>query len=185
MSSGKIDKSFTRKDLLEMVDNYEMEIEDAIILPKGELQNEIVSYLKYNQIAWNAELPDINSSVELLEYLEITKPNLELNYKDKQLMIHRAKKIINYCRSSYSIALTDYKSIDEIYNEGLIIAEHGDIPTCRRAVNELNNDQKIRNKIELQISTKIKQKLSDKEINKKELLPTFKVTKGCHLVSFD
>ncbi len=183
--SNKIDKSFTKKDLLEILQYYDMDIEDSMTLLKGDLQNEMVSYLKYNDIEWTSEYPEIHNKEELLKYLESPKPNTELNYKEKQLMIHRAKKIINYCRSSYSIALTDYSSIDEIYKEGLIVAEHGDIPTCRRAITELNQDSKIRNKIELKISPKIKQQLTDKEINKKELAPSFRVNHGPHLVIFD
>lgn len=183
--SNKIDKSFTKKDLLEFVDLYDMDIDDSQNLSKAELQNELTSYLKYNDIKQNDEYPNIKESPHLLTYLSQQKPNTELNYKEKQEIIQIAKKLINYCRSSYCLSLTDYQSIDEIYEDGLLVAKQCDIPTCRRAINELNKDNKIRNKFDLHISKKVKKELEIREEHKKELTPTFKLHKGLYQVKFE
>tara|TARA_R110000824_G_scaffold5965_3_gene27400 strand:- start:1244 stop:1798 length:555 start_codon:yes stop_codon:yes gene_type:complete len=183
--SNKIDKTFTKKDLLEIIYAYELDIEDAKTSPKSEIQLDLLAYLKYHEIIWNSEFPEISCSDDLISYLESPKPNNELNYKDKQLLIHRAKKLLHYCRGSYSIAFTDYKSIDEIYEEGLYIATYCDVPTCRRAILELNDDVKIRNKISMKISPKVKQQLEDKKINKDEITPQFHIEKGLFQVVFD
>ena len=160
--SNKIDKTFTKKDLLEIIYAYELDIEDAKTSPKSEIQLDLLAYLKYHEIIWNSEFPEISCSDDLISYLESPKPNNELNYKDKQLLIHRAKKLLHYCRGSYSIAFTDYKSIDEIYE-----------------------DVKIRNKISMKISPKVKQQLEDKKINKDEITPQFHIEKGLFQVVFD
>jgi len=182
---SKIDKSFTKKDLLELIELYDMDIDDSFNLPKSNLQNEIISFLKYNEISQQDEYPQILTSEDLISYLEVMKPNTGLNYKEKQEMIHTAKKLIHYCRASYCLSLTDYQSIDEIYEDGLKIAKHCDIPTCRRAVNELNNDNKIRNKLDLKISNKVKESLEKKAQQKQELTPTFKLIHGHHHIIFD
>tara|TARA_R110001606_G_scaffold396339_1_gene570280 strand:- start:2256 stop:2810 length:555 start_codon:yes stop_codon:yes gene_type:complete len=181
----KIDKSFTKKDLLEFIELYEMDIDDTTEMPKVTLQFEIMNYLKCASIEENAEYPMITCSADLISYLEKEKPNTGLNYKEKQEIIHIAKSLIQYCRGSYCLSLSNYNSIDEIYQEGLKVAEHCDIPTCRRAVQELNKDNKIRNKIILNISSKVKEDISKKKQNKLELTPTFKLTKGYHHIVFD
>lgn len=183
--TNKIDKSFTKKDLLEFVELYDMDIDDSLNLPKSTLQNEIIAFLKYNEIQQNDEYPEILTNEDLISYLENEKPNTGLNYKDKQNIIHIAKKLIQYCRNSYLISLTDYQSIDEIYEDGLKVSKHCDVPTCRRAITELNNDNKIRNKFDLHISPKVKQHLELKEKQKQELTPTFRLHKGLYQVIFD
>ena len=183
--TSKIDKSYTKKDLLEFIQLYNMDIDDTSEMPKVTLQFEIMNYLKYNDLEENDEYPNINSSDDLVNYLEKEKPNTGLNYKEKQEIIHIAKSLIQYCRGSYCLSLSNYNSIDEIYQEGLKVAEHCDIPTCRRAVQELNKDNKIRNKIILNISSKVKEDISKKKQNKLELTPTFKITQGYHHIVFD
>jgi hypothetical protein len=69
--------------------------------------------------------------------------------------------------------------------EGIIVANHCDIPTCRRAIDELNNDPKIRNKIEKKISPKVKKTLEQKKINKDELTPKLQFHSGNYELSFD
>ena len=93
---SKIDKSFTKKDLLELIELYDMDIDDSFNLPKSNLQNEIISFLKYNEISQHDEYPEILTSEDLISYLEVVKPNTGLNYKEKQEMIHTAKKLIHY-----------------------------------------------------------------------------------------
>lgn len=180
-----IDKSFTKKDLFEFISLYEMDIEDYSEMNKSTLQIEILSYLKYNKITFINDYPTIHNNEDLTEYLSQPKPNNELNYKQKQEVIQKAKRIIKYCRASYSIALTDYVSVDEIYEDGLCVANHCDIPTCRRAIKELNLDNKIRNKIEMKISSKVKQQLENKNKHKAEMIPALTIKKGSFDVVFE
>ena len=100
-------------------------------------------------------------------------------------MIQKAKRLINYARNGYMISFTDYLSIDEIYQDGILVANHCDIPTCRRAINELNKDPKIRNKIEQKLSPKMKKTLEQKKINKADLKPQMKIVRKYIELSFD
>ena len=180
-----IDKSFTKKDLCEIISLYEMDIEDYLDLNKATIQNEIISYLKYNKISFIKDFPDINSSEDLKKYLSKVKPNNELNYKKKQEVIKTAKLLIQYCKSGYSLALTNYKSVDEIYDNGIMVGSYCDIPTCRRAIKLLNDDPKIRNKIAMKMSSKVRMELESKDKIKTDLTPKLRVLKGRFDVVFD
>ena len=173
-----VDKSFTKKDLCEIISLYEMDIEDYLDLNKATIQNEIISYLKYNDISFIKEFPDIHSSEDLKKYLSKEKPNNELNYKQRQEIIQISKKLIQYCRGGYSIALSKYESLDEIYSEATNVSNYCDIPTCRRAITEINLDPKIRNKIPMNMSLKIKQQLTNKAKNKQEPMPALIIKRG-------
>jgi len=171
-----IHKSFTKKDLLDLIDAYEMEIEDPKSLSKKDLQIQLDDYLQLNDIPFSTEY-DFNCSGDLLEYLKNEKPNIDLNYKEKGEMITLAKRILKYTRNGYSIAFADFSDIEEIYQKGILLANHGDIPTCRRAVDELNKDPKIRNKIEVKISSKVKKEIERKKIDKQSLNNRYKCEK--------
>ena len=179
-----IHKSFTKKDLLDLISAYEMDIEDPKSLSKKDLQIQLDDYLQLNDIPFSTEY-DFNCSEDLLEYLKNEKPNIDLNYKEKGEMITLAKKILKYTRNGYSIAFTDFLDIDDIYQKGIILANHGDIPTCRRAVEELNKDCKIRNKIEIKISSKVKKDLEQKKIDRNSLNNNYKFVRKYIRIEFD
>jgi len=180
-----IHKTFTKKDLLEFVEIYDMEIEDPSSLSKKDLQIQIEDYLQLTlNLPFTTEY-DFNTPEELLQYLQNQKPNVDLNYREKGEMITLAKKILKYTRNGYSIAFADFADIEEIYQKGILLANHGDIPTCRRAVEELNKDQKIRNKIEIQISSKVKKDLEQKKIEKDSLNNRYKFQKKHICINFD
>ena len=182
-----IDKSFTKKDVIEIIQTYDMPIDDPKQHNKNELNTILTELLVTEdfQISFSSDYPDFFKNEDLIEYLSVPKSNEELNYKDKSDMIQKAKKLINYARNGYMLSFTDYLSHDIIYQDGIIVANHCGIPTCRRAIDELNKDPKIRNKIEKQITPKIKKKLQQKKINKEELNPRFKFRRGIYEISFD
>jgi len=182
-----IDKTFTKKDIIDIIQTYDIPIDDPKQYNKNELNimlTEILVTEEY-QISFSSDYPDFFKNEDLIEYLSLPKSNEELNYKDKSDMIQKAKKLINYARNGYMLSFTDYLSHDLIYQDGIIVANHCDIPTCRRAIDELNKDPKIRNKIEKQITPKIKKKLEQKKINKEELNPRYKFRRGHYEISFD
>jgi len=182
-----IHKSFTKKDILDIINSYDIPIDDPKQYNKNDLNIIITELLvtENYQISFCSDYPDFYKNEDLIEYLSLPKSNEELNYKEKSEMIQKAKKIINYARNGYMISFTDYLSHDLIYQDGIIVANHCDIPTCRRAIDELNKDPKVRNKIEQQITPKIKKKLEQKKINKEELNPRFKFRRGHYELKFD
>jgi len=181
----KMDKTWSKKDLLELITIYTLPIEDGKDFNKSTLSQKIFECLQEFEIEWSEEFPEINTQQDLIELLENPKDNLELDYKATQEMIQRAKRIIHYCRNGYIISGSNYLSIEDIYSEGLIVSDHCDIPTCRRAVKELNSDKKIREPIEIKISNKVKKELEQKNINKDLLSNRLQFRKGYYRVDFD
>lgn len=187
-----IDKSFTKKDLIDIIQAYDIPIDDPKQYSKNELSITLSEILQGTsavnedyQINFSSDYPEFFKNEDLIEYLSQPKSNEELNYKEKSEMIQKAKKLINYARNGYMLSFTDYLSHDSIYQDGIIVANFCDIPTCRRAIDELNKDPKIRNKIEKQISPKVMKSLQQKKINKDELEPKFKFRRGHYEISFD
>ncbi len=182
-----IHKSFTKKDLIDIIQAYDIPIDDPKQYSKSELSITLTEILVNEdyQINFSTDYPEFFKNEDLIQYLSVPKSNEELNYKEKSEMIQKAKKLINYARNGYMISFTDYLSHDAIYQDGIIVANHCDIPTCRRAIDELNKDPKIRNKIEKQISPKIMKTLQQKKINKDELNPRYKFRRGYYEISFD
>ena len=182
-----IDKSFTKKDLIDIIQSYDIPIDDPKQYSKNELSITLTEILVNEdyQINYSFDYPEFYKNEDLIQYLSVPKSNEELNYKEKSEMIQKAKKLINYSRNGYMLSFTDYLSHDAIYQDGIIVANHCDIPTCRRAIDELNKDPKIRNKIEKQISPKIMKTLQQKKINKDELNPRFKFRRGNYIIDFD
>ena len=182
-----IHKSFTKKDLIDIIQTYDIPIDDPRQYNKAELSLSLTEILvsESYEITFSADYPDFYTNSHLYEYLALPKSNEELNYKEKTEIIQKAKRLINYSRNGYLISFTDYLSIDEIYQDGVIVANHCDIPTCRRAIDELNNDQKIRNKIEKKLSPKVKKILEQKKINKADLAPRLKFERKYIELSFD
>ena len=182
-----IHKTFTKKDLLEIIQTYDIPIEDPKQYNKNDLSMTLTELLitEDYEISFSPDYPDFFKNEDLIEYLSLPKSNEELNYQEKSEMIQKAKKLINYARNGFMLSFTEYISHDDLYQDGIIVANHCDIPTCRRAIDELNNDPKIRNKIEKQITPKIKKKLDQKKINKEELQPKFKFRRGVYEINFD
>ena len=182
-----IHKTFTKKDLIEIIQAYDIPIDDPKQYNKNDLSITLTELLITEdfQIDFSPDYPDFFKNEDLIEYLSLPKSNEDLNYQEKSEMIQKAKKLITYARNGYMLSFTEYLSHDDLYQDGIIVANHCDIPTCRRAVDELNKDPKIRNKIEKQITPKVKKKLDQKKINKEELQPRFKFRRGIYELNFD
>ena len=182
-----IHKTFTKKDLIDFIHAYDIPIDDPKQYNKAELSINLTDLLVSEdyEINFSPDYPDFFDNSDLIEYLALPKSNEELNYKDKTDMIQKAKRLINYSRNGYMISFTDYLCIDQIYQDGILVANHCDIPTCRRAINELNKDPKIRTKIELMLSPKMKKTLEQKKINKADIAPQLKFERKYIELTFD
>lgn len=182
-----IDKSWTKKDLLEIIKIFQIDIEDSKELTKKELSQEVYFQLINTEevFDWNCLYEEINSWSELAYLLERPKANTGLDYREKQEIIHDAKILLNYCRNGYLLTNTSFKDFDELYLLALRVGRQGDISTCRRAITEFNKDNKLRNKITPDISQRMQKVLDQKKINKQELIPKLTIRKEPIRLTFD
>ena len=181
-----MNKSHPKKDLLNFISIYNIPIEEPNDIPKNILGVKLLNYLEdVIELDWSEEFPEIFKGSDLIEYLEKPKFNSELNYKDRQEMIHSAKIILNYCRSGFLISNTKFKCYDDLFDLAQKVSLHCDIPTCRRAINEFNLDSKLRNKFEIKLSQKCKKELDQKNIKKSELINNIGFKSGIYQLSFE
>jgi hypothetical protein len=180
------DKTFVKKDLLNIIDIYDLSIEFPHSYSKKDLGYLIMENLEdlYN-LDYSDELPEIETADHLIYYLKNPKISNELNYKAKQELIHSAKILLNYSRNGYLVSNTKFKDFEAIYKLALNVSNYCDIPTARRAINEFNLDPKLRNKIEMKISAKVKKEIQQKQINRDSLYSKFEMKSGNYLIKFE
>ncbi len=161
-----IHKTHTRKDLIEIIDVFEWHdvIENANDLNKEALKGLIDLHLRtIDKLKPDRFYYDIDCLDDLREYLNKHSPKQVLSVKEKELIIDKSKKIINYSKiCGYCLSSTTYETIDEVIDDAMIVRKYCDIPTCRRAIKLLNNDTKIKNKIQPVITYRMQQRLTKK-----------------------
>lgn len=184
----KIHTSHSRKELIQVIQQFKIDIANVNDLPKKEIQ-----ILLSNKLI---EMPDsdfneedeyffVKDKSELIEYL--AKPNQSkiLTIKEKDMVMITAKKIISYCKNSYYLTPYNYETFDDLLDEAKYIAKFGDIPSCRRAINMLNQDPKLDHQIEVVLSKRVKKELQKKEQLKLNSIPRAIIKKGHFVVNFD
>tara|TARA_R110000737_G_scaffold341029_1_gene364415 strand:- start:2437 stop:2988 length:552 start_codon:yes stop_codon:yes gene_type:complete len=161
-----IHKTHTKKDLIEIIDIFDFHdvIESANDLNKEALKGLLDLHMRtIDKIKPDLFYYDIHGIDDLREYLKNPSPKQVLSVKDKDLIIDRSKKIINYCKAGgYCLSATTYEEMDEIIADATIVRKYCDIPTCRRAIKLLNLDTKLQNKINPVMTYRMQKRLSKK-----------------------
>ena len=183
----KIHTSHSRKELLQVIKSFNISIENCEDLPKKDISILLSNKLMVMEDT-NFEDDDyffVSSKEELIQYL--SKPNQSkiLTIKEKDCVMITSKKIIGYCKNSFFLTPYNYESFEDLLKEADYIRKFGDIPSCSRAINMLNNDPKVEVPIEIIISKRTKKELEKKERVKLNSIPKATIKTGHFIVSFD
>ena len=110
-----------------------------------------------------------------------------LTVKEKEKVMDDAKKIIFYAKGGFSLCAIGELDHDELYRIAQHISQFGDLPTVRRAIRLFNNDPKVKkdNKIEPQISARIKNKLEKEKLYKQIKNQSLIMSTGTFILPFD
>tara|TARA_R110000787_G_scaffold94725_2_gene197541 strand:+ start:714 stop:1262 length:549 start_codon:yes stop_codon:yes gene_type:complete len=180
-----IHPSHSRKDIIEVCEVFNLEIEDMYDIPKAKLVAEVVLILSLvDFIEPEDELYFVQDIDELIEYL--TEPNQEklLTITQREKIIQDARDLVFYCKNGFQI-LPKFTNIEEVKSTALSIQPHGDISTVRRALSLLKEDNKIKPPIEPHMSKKVQKLLDRKEIIRQSHIVKFTSSRGRVLVEFD
>ena len=183
----KIHTSHSRKELIQIIQQFNIDIPNCNDLPKKEIQvllsNKLMD-LDDKDFKEEDEYFFVSSKSELIEYL--AKPNQSkiLTIKEKDSVMITAKKIISYCKNSYFLTPYNYETFDDLLAEANYISKFGDIPSCRRAINMLNQDPKLDHKIEIVLSKRVKKELEKKEQLKMNSIPRAVLKRGIFVLDF-
>ena len=183
-----INKTFSKKDLLKIIDEFKITIAVGENHTKSVVANtlwDILFKMNYLEIPKNNSLL-VKDLQELRSYLKKPNPRKPLTIKDKDNITHLSKKVNHYCENCYDIDLSLYTNIQEVYNDADIIKHHGDIPIVRKTIRKLMNDPNKLYNIKPILSPHVQHDIDlKKSLNKKTSHYKCEVKHGTFILTFD
>jgi len=180
-----IHQTHSRKELLDIIRVFKLPIPNKNDKNKSGLQDAIIEVVRFlDNIQPEQEYFFINSKEELIDYLVKQNPAKTLTIKEKQDVMMIAKKIIAYARNNYFLMPSGYMDTIEVYKDATYIAKFPEIPSVRKAIDLVNKDPKIREKIEMIIPRRVKKQLEKRKAVKQQHIPLY-VKRGEFILSFD
>tara|TARA_R110000787_G_scaffold52808_4_gene124180 strand:- start:3546 stop:4094 length:549 start_codon:yes stop_codon:yes gene_type:complete len=181
----RIHNTHSRKELFDIISIFQLPITNKNDFNKAQIQMRMIECLNFfDAINPENEYFFIESKDELIAYLESPNPNKTLTIKEKDDVMARAKKIINYSRNNYFLMPSSYMSFDQVYNDAVKISAYGAIPSVRKAIELLNKDPKLAYSIELKIPKRVENQIKKKKTLKQSNVPLF-IKRGKFVISFD
>jgi len=180
----KIHNSHSRKELFDIISVFELPIVNRNEFNKAQIQMKIIECLDYfDKINPDLEYFFIENKEDLIKYLELPNPHKTLTVKEKDDVMSRSKKIINYSRNNYYLMPSSYMSFDEVYTDAVHISKHGGIPSVRKAIELLNKDPKLAFPIEIKIPKRVENQIKKKKKLKQSQIPLF-IKRGRFVIDF-
>tara|TARA_R110000803_G_scaffold14214_1_gene39540 strand:+ start:350 stop:904 length:555 start_codon:yes stop_codon:yes gene_type:complete len=181
-----IHTSHSKKELMEVIEVFDIKIADYKALNKQNLSKQILYQLSIvDEIKEDNDFFFINNKKELLDYLINPDSSKVLSVKEKDAVMELAKYIIMYCKNGYYLSHSPFIDFDEMIVKANHIANYGDIPSVRKAIEGLNEDIKLKNKIKVIMSSRMKKKIERKKRVKQKYQGGLEVKEGIFWVHFD
>ena len=180
-----IHMSHSRKELLDVIRLFKLPITNRNDKNKSELQAAIVETINYlPQVCPENEFFFVQSKEDLIDYLKIQNPAKNLTIKEKDEVMLIAKKMISYSNMNYFLGPSDYFDTAEIYRDARYISKFAEIPSVRKAIDLINKDPKLRDKIEMKIPRRTQNQINKKKATKKANIPLY-IKHGEFVLDFD
>ena len=177
--------SHSRKELLDIIRVFKLPITNKNDKNKKALQDAIVEVVRYlNNVEPEDEYFFIACKEELVEYLIKSNPAKTLTIKEKTEVMLTAKKIIAYSRHGYFLLPCGYMDAIDVYKDATYIAKFPEIPSVRKAIELVNKDPKLRDKVEMVIPRRVKKQLEKRKAVKQQAMPLY-VKRGNFVLTFD
>ena len=181
-----IHTSHSKKELMEVIEVFDIKIADYKALNKQHLSKQILYQLSIvDEIKEDNDFFFINNKKELLDYLINPDSSKVLSVKEKDAVMELAKYIIMYCKNGYYLSHSPFIDFDEMIVKANHIANYGDIPSVRKAIELLNEDIKLKIKIKVIMSSRMKKKIERKKRVKQKYQGGLEVKEGIFWVNFD
>lgn len=179
-----IHMSHSRKELLDIVRVFNLPIHGKNDKNKKDLQSAIVECVRFlDNITPEDEYFFVNSKEELIDYLQKPNPAKTLTIKEKTDVMLIAKKLIGYSRNGYYLLPSGYMDTVDVYKDASYIAKFPEIPSVRKAVELINLDPKLRDKIEMIIPRRVKKQLEKRKKVKQQNIPLY-IKRGEFILDF-
>tara|TARA_R110000803_G_scaffold71150_3_gene134270 strand:- start:1333 stop:1908 length:576 start_codon:yes stop_codon:yes gene_type:complete len=175
----------SRKELLDIIRVFNLPVSNKNDKNKSQLQDAIVEVVRFlDNVKPEDEHFFVNSKEELINYLEKSNPAKTLTIKEKTDVMLIAKKLIGYSRNGYYLLPSGYMDSIDVYKDATYIAKFPDIPSVRKAIDLVNGDPKLREKIEMVIPRRVQKQLAKRKAAKQKSLPLY-IRRGEFILDFD
>jgi len=162
-----IHKSFTRNDLIGIIDDLPLPICISKSDYKDDIKKKIYGAIEHDKsmVFTSLKYPEIRNITELLCYLKNENPKRRMSSKEKDNIIAISKKIIHYCDVDYRIEYSDYETQQEVVDDVNYIRQYGDLLSVRKACEKYNLQGGIV-KLEPVLSLEKKEQLRKKKLKR-------------------
>ena len=182
---NKIHSTHSKKELYEIIEVFDINIGGYKKMNKADVSKHLLYELsKIDNIKEDNDFFFIKDKNELIEYLTNPDCSKELTVKEKANVMELSKYIIMYCKNNYFLSYSPFLDYDDMIIKAKYIANYGDIPTVRRAIDLLNKDTKLENKIKLIMSSKMKKKIERKKRLNQKYMGCLTINKGNFIIDF-
>jgi hypothetical protein len=181
-----IHPSHSRSELIEIVEVFELDVEDYTSVSKQVLSKRLWEYLKViDFVEKDDEVFFIDNVNDLKEYLIKSSPRQIISEKDKLKILDKCRNIVFYAKhTGYFLSGSNYKTIEAVQEDAKFLSNFGDKSSVRRALRYYNADMSNPVKIQPVITRKTQKRLDRIDKIKKETTPAFRLGKGKFLVEF-
>ena len=179
-----IHMSHSRKELLDIIRVFNLPISNKNDKNKKQIQDAIVETVRFlDNVQPEDEYFFVNSKEELIDYLQKQNPAKTLTIKEKTDVMLIAKKLIGYSRNGYYLLPSGYMDTIDVFKDASYIAKFPEIPSVRKAVELINLDPKLRDKIEMTIPRRVKKQLEKRTKVKQKSIPLY-IKRGEFVLDF-
>tara|TARA_R110002012_G_scaffold226501_1_gene398639 strand:- start:477 stop:1034 length:558 start_codon:yes stop_codon:yes gene_type:complete len=182
-----IHKSFSKQDLIEIMNDFNIHIDNYTSHNKLNLVNLFLSYIEgeHDIDFKNTKLyKSIINKQQLLDYLQNQNPNKLLSVKEKNKVMQFCKEVIHYCNHGFVIENTIFSSFEEIVIQLNDVKQYGHIPSVRRACRLMNGHIDVKEKFVPIIPPRIQEELELKKKRKMRKVKTLIYKRGKFFVDF-
>ncbi len=181
-----IHTTHSKKELCEIIEIFDLKVAGYKSLNKKQLSKSILYQLSIiEEIKEDNDFYFIKNKKELIDYLVNPDSSKQLTIKEKAEVMELAKYIIMYVKNGYYLSHSPFDDYDNMVEKAKHIANYCDIPSCRRAIELLNTDAKLKEKIEPIMSSRMKKRLERNKRKKQKCYGGLQIKKGPILISFD
>lgn len=183
---NKIHTSHSKKELCEIINIFELNIVEYLKLNKQQLCKQLLYQLSViDKIKPDNDYYFVKDKKELMDYLTNPDCSKVLTVKQKDEVMELAKYIIMYSKNGFYLSHSPFLDWDEMIVKAKQISQYGDIPSVRRAIELLNKDPKLNEKIEVMMSSRCKKQFERKKRQKQKYYGGLQVKQGKFTIYFD
>ena len=182
----KIHTSHSKSELCEICEIFDINVPEYKKLNKTNLAKLLLYQLSIIQeIKEDDDFYFVKNKKELMDYLINPDSSKTLTVKEKGEVMELAKYVIMYCKNGFYLTHSPFLDYDDMIKKANHIANYGDIPSVRKAIEGLNGDAKLKKKIDIIMSSRCKKKMERKKRLNQKYYGGLIVKEGNFVVSFD